>query len=287
MLSSEKIRKPGERLTKGQNCLSFDCGTSNLAYCLLENMQSIDNEFEPQQEFSIRLWENFSLNAGTTADAVFSLRRELDSRQWMLHVDNVIIEAQVCSNPIMKVISHAIQMYFSCRGRSNPNSTPIPVHFISPKSKFKVVSVPEPNMAKGHAKNKTVAILMAKKILSNPENKYALDYLLSHKKKDDLSDCLLQGIYFFRLLRQKNRASRRILDHIKNEIKNEISIFEDGTSEIHKGPKKDEREETNKRESAIFYNFSSNDVVIGTRFRKPIVDENEEIKDENKKSDTH
>jgi len=36
----------------------------------------------------------------------------------MLHADHIVIEAQCNPNTTMKVISHAIQMYFSCRLRT-------------------------------------------------------------------------------------------------------------------------------------------------------------------------
>jgi hypothetical protein len=242
-LSGRAQRLPGERLTVGVNCLSWDCGTSNLAYCLIE---SVD---EPDREFCVRLWENFSLGSDTTAEAVFALRRELDARPWMRHADHVCIEAQANVNPTMKVISHALQMYFICRTdpgtvaaraaaapvaagvEVRPAAQCVPVHFISPKNKFKVCSVPEPEGQKGHAKNKMVAVLMAKKVLAGPRDKPMYDYLMSHKKKDDLSDCFLQGLYFLRLLRQKNRSARRIMEHIKGTI----SIV-DETEERHDRP---------------------------------------------------
>lgn len=211
------------RLTEHVNCLSWDCGLRNLAYCLVEY---VDNE---RREFQIRLWENFSLNATDLREAVEALQRELDARPWMLHVDHVAIEAQTIANPTMKVVSHALQMYFLARlnpvpgdrsygsealeGRT-PTQPPLKIHFVSPKSKFKVTSVPEPEGAKGHAKNKKVAILMAKKVLQDQGDRASFDYLMSHRKKDDLSDSLLQGIYILRVIKRKVRTSKKILDYI-------------------------------------------------------------------------
>ena len=67
---SQKTHKPGDRLTESVNCLSWDCGTRNLCYCLLEDCN------QPDKEFSIRLWENFSLKSDTTAEAIFNLQQE-------------------------------------------------------------------------------------------------------------------------------------------------------------------------------------------------------------------
>lgn len=231
---SQKNHAPGERLTKGINCLSWDCGTRNLCYCLLEDCNEAD------REFSIRLWENFSLKSESTAEAIFNLQQELDARPWMLHADHVVIEAQCNPNTTMKVVSHAIQMYFAAKRKpvkvfeseasgAVVRRSEIPrqqsIHFISPKNKFKVCNVPEPDGVSGHAKNKKIAVLMAKKLLGQLQDKSMFDYLMSHRKKDDLSDSFLQGLYFLRLIRQKSKASRRILEHIQG--KSELSIIEE------------------------------------------------------------
>ena len=224
------------RLTEHVNCLSWDCGLRNLAYCLVEY---VDTE---KQEFQIRLWENFSLNATDLREAVESLQRELDARPWMLHVDHVAIESQTIDNPAMKVISHSLQMYFLARlNRPQTDSeaeagcrprcqAPLKIHFVSPKSKFKVTSVPEPPGAKGHAKNKKIAILMAKKLLHEQCDKASFEYLMSHRKKDDLSDSLLQGVYILRVIKRKVRASKKIMDYLNGYTKarKEIVITSEG-----------------------------------------------------------
>ena len=244
---SQKNHQPGERLTEKVNCLSWDCGTRNLCYCLLEYCN------EPDKEFSIRLWENFSLRSETTAEAIFALQQELDARPWMLHADHIVIEAQCNPNTTMKVISHALQMYFATRREaprvttsSTPSGTRImertgrsqSIHFISPKNKFKVANVAEPEGVTGHAKNKKIAVNMAKKLLGSLNDKSMFEYLLSHKKKDDLSDSFLQGLYFLRLIKQRTKASKKILDHINGVA--EVSILEedpntDTTPEVYLG----------------------------------------------------
>jgi hypothetical protein len=199
---SSALPVPGRRLTPNTNVLSFDVGIQNLCYCLLEHRD------EPDREYSIRLWENMSLRADGMVDAIASLRRELDARPWMQHVDHVVIEAQVAANPAMKVISHAIQMYFACRAASAA------VHFVSPKNKFKVCNVPEPEGVKGHARNKRIAVLMAQKLLGAQRERASLEYLNSHVKKDDLADSFLQAVYFLRLLKQRSRNRLAIWNHI-------------------------------------------------------------------------
>jgi hypothetical protein len=193
-----------ERLTERLNVLSWDCGMSNLAYCLLEDQD------DPEREHAVRLWENFSLRADSMAEAVTSLRRELDARPWMLLADHVVVEAQVAANPQMKIIAHALQMYFVAR-RAATGAT-ANVHFVCPKSKFKVCNVPDPDGARGHAKNKKIAILMAQKMLAR--EKPSLEYLNSHRKKDDLADSYLQAVYFMRTLKARKRNLSAILAHL-------------------------------------------------------------------------
>jgi hypothetical protein len=206
-------------VTKNINALSFDCGVRNLAYCLVEDINLHD------REFSIKLWENFSLNNFENAsDAVNSLYKELDKREWMKHVDHVVIEAQVSQNAVMKVIAHSLQMYFLCRRATtveNSVTTYKPmIHFVSPKSKFSVTNVPEPrnSPAPGHARNKRIAIDMACKLLASPKDRFSLDFLNSHTKKDDLADSFLQAVYFLRAFREKQRKFGKIRAHLGREI---------------------------------------------------------------------
>ncbi len=220
-----------ERLTKEVNVLSWDCGLSNLSYCLVEYVN--DHEYE----FKVRMWENFSLNQLDLAEAINSLVRELEARPWVMQVDNVCIESQMPHNQDMRILSHALQTYFITKCKSNSNqiegtsatihtSRGPRVHFVAPQNKFKVCSVPEPKgLAPGHNRNKTIAILMAKKVLKKQRDRTSLDFLESHKKKDDLADSLLQGIYFLREMRKKRAMNRVIQSHL-GQPQREIIIRE-------------------------------------------------------------
>lgn len=218
-----------ERLTLRTNVLSWDCGLTNLCYCLLEEQD------DPDREHAIRLWENFSLRAEGISDAVISLRRELDARPWMQIADHIVIEAQVAANPQMKVIAHALQMYFLVRRA--PGLPARAVHFVCPKSKFKVCNVPDPDGARGHAKNKKIAVLMAQKLLAR--EKSSLEYLNSHRKRDDLADSFLQAVYFLRTLKARRRNAASILAHLAPGTvpvvvaNNEITIDESDDERPH------------------------------------------------------
>lgn len=210
-----------ERLTEKVNVLSWDCGLTNLAYCLLEYVN------EPDKEFVIRLWENFSLNELDVKEAVASLVRELNKRPWMAQADYVCIEEQVPKNSTMRAISHSLQTYFltkcelqeevkdgmTLRKRRGPK-----VSFVKPQMKFKVCSVPDPDEITGHKKNKKIAIAMAKKVLNNQRDHRSLAYLESHKKQDDLADSFLQAIIFMREIKKKRDINRNLQKHMGVEV---------------------------------------------------------------------
>lgn len=212
-----------DRLTEKVNVLSWDCGLSNLCYCLIEYVN------QPEKEFEIRLWENFSLHEHDLKEAIVALVRELDKRPWMLQADHICIEEQLDINPTMRIMSHAIQTYFvtkskiqeaSSHGVSVVRRSGPRIAFISAQMKFKVCSVPDPteNGESAYKKNKKIAIAMAKKVLQNQRDYKSLAYLESFKKKDDLADSLLQGIIFMRELKKKNDINRSIQKHLGCEI---------------------------------------------------------------------
>lgn len=226
------------RLTKGINVLSWDCGITNLCYCLLE-------EVEGEEEFRVKMWENFSLNSETLKQATRRLVRELDQRPWMMDVDHICIENQVLKNTTMKVICHNIQCYFETRiaGRNRENMAHAKlsngvtisrhvaegptINLIKADSKF-LVSTEEETKNKNNPeldlivlparikklaqrrRNKQAAVYISKEILSRRNDMMALNFLNSFNKQDDLSDALLQGLYYLRCLKKKRHNKDKL-----------------------------------------------------------------------------
>ena len=72
---------------------------------------------------------------------------------------------------------------------------------MSASNKLKVYNGPpiEINVKSKYTKNKKLAIHHTQYILKdNTLNKEKLDYFNTHKKKDDLADALLQGLYYIK-----------------------------------------------------------------------------------------
>jgi hypothetical protein len=121
----------------------------------------------------------------------------------------------------MKVISHAIQMYFCTRSTSlaldtdTARDTMQSINFVAPRSKFGVCDVVEPKIKSRRVRNKRVAILMAEKLLTENGDSMSLKFLQSKTKKDDLADSFVQGVYFLRYLNVCNQQKNRIKRHIE------------------------------------------------------------------------
>lgn len=220
------------RLTKNVNVLSWDCGTTNLCYCFLEDAN------EPGREFRIVKWQNFSLFADSIKEATETFVNEANRRPWMLDADYVSIESQVLKNSDMKAISHVIQCYFRTRATLpvefndgvmyQPPVYGPSVNFVDSKSKFTLCVVPEPKCKSRRDRNKQIAVTMARKLLSDQGETVALEFLNSFKKKDDLSDSFLLGLYFLRKLRNQHTNSSTIRKHLGlNAVEDEGSIVID------------------------------------------------------------
>lgn len=249
------------RLTEGMNVLSWDCGITNLCYCLIE---LVGSDTGNEMDFRVIMWENFSLNSQTMMQAVSALVKELDSRPWMMDVDSVCIENQVLKNVQMKIMSHCIQGYFETRGaaraRANSHASTLPngmriirkgkggpkVHFIKADSKFKAaphIEIPAKiEKLSRRLRNKRAAVYLASELLKRKGYTTSLNFLQSFDKQDDLSDAFLQGLYF---LKQQKHTKENT-----DKLKRFMGMSEMKTIEIpnpnEKGKSKNKKKTTKK-----------------------------------------
>jgi hypothetical protein len=164
-------------------------------------------------------------------DIKFRLMMELENRKNLLSADYVVIENQPSlKNPQMKSIQMILYSYFLILGKTIGNGEQSKsyidkIDFCSATNKLKVYDGPEiileekskkkkidqPAMTineevvvekkakKGsaikYADKKRLAIEHAKYFLLKQEAHY-LDFFNTHKKKDDLADSFLQGVYY-------------------------------------------------------------------------------------------
>lgn len=137
-------------------------------------------------------------------DLKLHLWRTFDAMKDLLTVDTVVIENQPSlKNPVMKSISETIFNFFLCRGiidAERTNSRISDVRYVNPSNKMKLSidgisqlqSVTD--KALKYRKTKQLAVNQVADILApTPATRKSF---LNNKKKDDLADCLLQGIWF-------------------------------------------------------------------------------------------
>jgi hypothetical protein len=104
-------------------------------------------------------------------------------------VDIVIIENQI--SPIasrMKTIQGMIAQYFIMK---NDNTK---IEFISATNKLKAFL--EDSQTTKYSQRKKLSIEKCKELLENDKMNNWISFFQTHKKKDDLSDCFLQGIWY-------------------------------------------------------------------------------------------
>tara|TARA_Y100000768_G_scaffold388267_1_gene383151 strand:+ start:18541 stop:19407 length:867 start_codon:yes stop_codon:yes gene_type:complete len=133
-----------------------------------------------------------------------NLIKILDKNKKLLNVDNVVIENQpALKNPKMKAISDTLYTWFIIRGIIDEPKIKN-INYCSPSNKLKI---DEDNSVKllSNTKNDTekykltkqLAIIYCNQIIKDDKKNY--DFFNKKKKKDDLADALLQGIYFIKI----------------------------------------------------------------------------------------
>ena len=135
----------------------------------------------------------FSYSVKTTdfslIDIGINMKKTLDELYGEIHIDTVIIENQI--SPIanrMKTLQGMIAQYFIMKDTTD-------IHFISAANKLKEYISKKTT----YSERKTLGIEICEELLINNEQfgKH-LEMFHTHKKKDDLADCFLQGIWYLR-----------------------------------------------------------------------------------------
>lgn len=135
------------------------------------------------------------------------LIKKLESRKNFLEANVILIENQPSmKNPKMKAISSTIFDYFLIRGifdKEVTNSKITKVKFMSPSNKLKLADEGDTKKlvklkgddSKTYKLTKALGIKYCKEMIEPFDNWKAV--FNEHKKKDDLADSFLQGMYYF------------------------------------------------------------------------------------------
>lgn len=141
--------------------------------------------------------ETINANNVNLIDLGISLKNELNelfNNYDLTSIDQIIIENQI--SPIanrMKSLQGMVSQYFIDCNNHN-------IVFISATNKLKAFLNKDKDLDKdkkiSYNERKKLSILYTKQLLENKNMLADLTYFTKHSKKDDLADCLLQGIYY-------------------------------------------------------------------------------------------
>ena len=196
------------KLTQQNIINSLEVNNSSQSFCNLhaKNYYKNINKLSKLKNFKTKKTSNLNYD-----DVKYNLIIELENRYNLLLADYVVIENQPSfKNPRMKSIASTLYDYYLIRGvidkKNNSNITH--VKFISPSNKLKLI-----NLADSKEKEKvkkTEKESKSYKLTKNLGIKYCSnliqhlsewnEFFEKHKKKDDLADSFLQGIYFYNTL---------------------------------------------------------------------------------------
>ena len=156
--------------------LSIDIGMKNFAYCLI------------QTNNVIRKWE--VVDIGKTP--LTYLKMIDNMKLYTMEISKVVIEKQPTKNVKMKQFENMLHCYFIINGIFNKDSLINSVEIFNPQNKLGKSHV---KGSKNYRERKKIAIELCKLFLNNKTQSNEINELFKNsKKKDDLSDCLLQGL---------------------------------------------------------------------------------------------
>lgn len=211
--------------------LSFDVGIKNLAYCVLckdkkikdwgiinlnenpccdvklkkkcDKQSTYEVKGEPNVKYcctahSKKFPKKKKLNTNhdllKISQLCVSKLRELDIKE----VGSVLIENQpALKNPVMKSIQMMIYTFFVMDGVMSGSSKIEKIHMVNARNKLKVYKGPkiECNKKGKYAQNKYLSVEYTKEMIKDEDNCFQ-ELFKESKKKDDLADAYLQGIYW-------------------------------------------------------------------------------------------
>ena len=216
--------------------LSFDVGIKNLAYCVLSQDErlkqwgiinlnqnpicqvNLRKKCEKQATYKVKdsdieycctshkgKFNKKQLKKLNSNYDLFEISKNcIESLQKLdlSTIKTVLIENQpALKNPTMKSIQMIIYTFFIMNGVMNDNSSIKEVHMINARNKLKVYKGPkvecpyEENKKNKYKINKFLAIKYCENMIDKDCEEMKIIFNES-KKKDDLADCYLQGVYY-------------------------------------------------------------------------------------------
>lgn len=199
--SCSKVKPDGSECVHGAKIFLPD-GTG---FCGVHNPDK--TKYQPKKQTGAKA---ASLSYDAIGNALMDRLDEL-SEVWD-SVDHVVLETQFSKNRRMIFLSAIIFAYFIKCGQRNPDSLITKVKFVSSRNKLEVYDGPDITTKKRKNpkdERKQLAIQHCEYMVRG--DKERLQYLKRFpKKKDDLSDCFLQGAWYLQNECKATRAKKRV-----------------------------------------------------------------------------
>jgi hypothetical protein len=185
--------------------LSFDIGIKNLAYCILDKDE--DNKLRIIKWDIIKLLEDNEKCKGFPLDELTKrLYKQLNSHFYSYNITKVLLENQpVLKNPVMKSVQMIVFSFFQYQAILLAREINT-IKLINASNKLKVGKTfteinNNENIIKiksKYTRNKKFAIEYTYKILEDRIENFEtlIEYFKENKKRDDLADAFLQGMYY-------------------------------------------------------------------------------------------
>ncbi len=221
-------------------CISFDVGIKNLAYCILdiesskichwgilnistdlqcqhihkgkqcdksakfidENNFLVCNNHKQIKKYQDNKFKKCKKKVNPIFDMGKHIISTLNNEPYLSDIEYVLIENQpALKNPVMKTVQMIVYSYYltKCLEKDQIKN----IEMINARNKLKAYQGPDIkcDITDKYKKNKWLAIKYCEQMISQ-ENSIFQELFNSSKKKDDLSDSYLQGVYWI----QKNHT---------------------------------------------------------------------------------
>lgn len=151
--------------------------------------------------FKLTNYNKIAIDKMSMDDFMYKLILELDKRPNLLECDMVFIENQpTMKNPRMKTISVSLYNYYMIRGMIDKKILKA-VHFMAPCNKLKLAEDGDKKElikiknddAKTYKLTKALGVKYCMEMIKDMPD--WVERFNTHKKKDDMADCFLQGMY--------------------------------------------------------------------------------------------
>jgi hypothetical protein len=210
--------KPFEEIFKSNIDNKCTCLIKNIL-CNRKSVYNIDNQYfctthakakykSLETQYKIKPFKNKSVSSMDFDETRLQLFQKLQEKKELLKADVVLIENQPSmKNPTMKSIASGLYDFYMIRGLLDkvPESNIKIVKFMSPSNKLKLVDdgqtkqvviyKAESKESKAYKLTKDLSVKYAKELII--DMKEWLTFFNNQKKKDDLADALLQGLYYY------------------------------------------------------------------------------------------